>query len=61
MSRELVWRAVAAAIFAGVFAWSLATSEWAVAAITGALGLWTLVNLGVGIFAWKRGLLRGHS
>jgi hypothetical protein len=57
----LVWRAVASAIFAGVFGWSVASGRWAIAAITGFLALASLAFLGVGFIAWRRGLLRGHS
>jgi hypothetical protein len=61
MPRELIWRAVAAAIFAADCGWSATSARWALAGITGFLGFATLVFLGLGFIAWRRGLLKGHS
>jgi hypothetical protein len=57
----LIWRAVAAAIFAADCGWSATSARWALAGITGFLGFATLVFLGLGFIAWRRGLLKGHS
>ena len=59
--RELVWRAVAAVIFAAVFGWSIASGRWVVAGLSGVFGLATLASLALGFFAWRQGVVRGHS
>jgi hypothetical protein len=58
MPRELLARVAATVIFAGVFGWSFAVGNHGLAAITGFFALANVVFLVVGLYAWRRGLLK---
>ena len=61
MPRELLWRAVATAIFLAAFVWSLANGHAVIAGIVGFLCVANMAFLAIGVLAWRRGLVEGHS